>query len=274
MTPREESTTPVDAAPTPRATIAVIAKECRPGHVKTRLTPPFTPGQAATIAQAALDDSLEAVTTAARASGAHRVLYFDGAVIPHLAEGYEVVAQGTGGLDERLAHLFDAQADPLVLVGMDTPHMDPSLLQRLSNGWPDGVDAVFGPAADGGFWLLAMREPDGSLIRGVEMSLRTTGAAMRRRLVDAGLRVVDVRTLADVDTIEDASRVSALIPDSRFARAVNAALGQLGVSHLRRTRGGVRDEPAQRHTEPAAGSLHNPAAADMTGGHDAGGARS
>ncbi|MYV39613.1 glycosyltransferase, partial [Streptomyces sp. SID1328] len=45
-------------------TLLVIAKEPRPGRVKTRLTPPFTPGQAAALAEAALTDTLRAVAAA------------------------------------------------------------------------------------------------------------------------------------------------------------------------------------------------------------------
>ena len=43
--------------------IAVIAKEPRPGRVKTRLCPPFTPDQAAALAATALTDTLHAVAT-------------------------------------------------------------------------------------------------------------------------------------------------------------------------------------------------------------------
>ncbi|MFE1787041.1 glycosyltransferase, partial [Streptomyces sp. NPDC059525] len=41
--------------------LLVIAKAPVPGRVKTRLTPPFTPGQAAALAEAALADTLAAV---------------------------------------------------------------------------------------------------------------------------------------------------------------------------------------------------------------------
>ncbi|MEU9245286.1 hypothetical protein AB0D77_38395, partial [Streptomyces sp. NPDC048385] len=42
-------------------TLLVIAKEPRPGRVKTRLTPPFTPREAAALAEAALADTLRTV---------------------------------------------------------------------------------------------------------------------------------------------------------------------------------------------------------------------
>ncbi|MYV71339.1 glycosyltransferase, partial [Streptomyces sp. SID2131] len=38
-------------------TLLVIAKQPLPGRVKTRLTPPFTPEEAASLAEAALADT-------------------------------------------------------------------------------------------------------------------------------------------------------------------------------------------------------------------------
>lgn len=60
-------------------TLLVIAKEPRPGRVKTRLTPPFTPTQTAALAEAALVDTLHAVAaTPAR----RRVLVLAGSPAP------------------------------------------------------------------------------------------------------------------------------------------------------------------------------------------------
>ncbi len=207
-------------------TIAVIAKECLPGRVKTRLSPPFTPEQAARIAQACVDDTLETVSSVAArlapTSPVRRVLFFDGSVVPSSAHGFEVVRQVEGDLDERLAHLFDVCDGPTVLIGMDTPQVDGALLGRLCSDWPDGVDAWFGAAEDGGFWLLGLREPTGELLRGVPMSVPTTGAETRARLRAAGLTIVDVPELLDVDSAPDAVRVAGLVPHSRLAAALAA----------------------------------------------------
>ncbi len=56
-------------------TLLVIAKEPVPGRVKTRLTPPFTPAEAAALAEAALADTL-AVALATPAD--RHVLVLDG----------------------------------------------------------------------------------------------------------------------------------------------------------------------------------------------------
>ncbi|NNN34754.1 DUF2064 domain-containing protein [Streptomyces sp. S3(2020)] len=191
-------------------TLLVIAKEPLPGRVKTRLTPPFTPREAAELAQAALADSLHAVA-AAPATG--RVLVLDGSPGPWLPPGFDVVRQCGGGLDERLAAAFAGCDGPALLIGMDTPQVTPRL---LTVDFAE-CDAYFGPAEDGGFWALGLAEPDPRLLLGVPMSTPDTGAVQRARLVAAGLRVRDLPVLRDVDTAADARAVAALAPHGRFA---------------------------------------------------------
>jgi glycosyltransferase A (GT-A) superfamily protein (DUF2064 family) len=201
-------------------TLLVIAKEPRPGRVKTRLTPPFTPEQAAGLAEAALADTLDAV---AAAPASRRVLVLDGRPGPWLPPGFDVVPQCAGGLDERLADAFARCDGPALLIGMDTPQVTPELLTvHLA-----GHDACLGPAEDGGFWALGLADPDPRLLRGVPMSTPVTGAVQRERLVAAGLRVRELPLLRDVDTAADAHAVAALAPHGRFAarlaRCVTAA---------------------------------------------------
>ncbi|MBK3570841.1 DUF2064 domain-containing protein [Streptomyces sp. MBT62] len=192
-------------------TLLVIAKEPRPGRVKTRLTPPFTPEEAAALAEASLVDTLHVLlTTPAR----RRVLVLDGTPGPWLPSGFDVVPQCGGGLDERLAAAFAGCDGPALLIGMDTPQVTPAL---LTVDFAD-CDAYFGPAEDGGFWALGLADPDPALLRGVPMSTPTTGAVQRARLTAAGLRVRDLPPLRDVDTAYDAELVAAEAPEGRFAR--------------------------------------------------------
>jgi len=200
-------------------TLLVIAKEPRPGRVKTRLTPPFTPREAATLAEAALVDTLR---TVAATPARRRVLVLDGAAGPWLLPGFDVVPQCTGGLDERLAAAFAGCDGPALLIGMDTPQVTPALLTVDFAG----CDAYFGPAEDGGFWALGLAHPDPELLRGVPMSTPATGAVQRARLAVAGLRVRDLPRLRDVDTVGDAEAVAAAVPESRFA----AELARLGAA--------------------------------------------
>lgn len=202
-------------APTGPTTLLVIAKEPVPGRVKTRLTPPYTPDEAAQLAEAALYDTLRAV----RAMPARRrVLVLDGHPGSRLPAGFEVRPQCPGGLDERLAAAFADSTGPTLLIGMDTPQITPQLLApALEAGAWDGCDAWFGPAEDGGFWALGLATPDPRLLRGIPMSTDRTGAAQRARLTAAGLRVRSLPPLRDVDTADDAHHVAAAAPAGRFA---------------------------------------------------------
>ncbi|MFJ6016186.1 DUF2064 domain-containing protein [Streptomyces sp. NPDC092952] len=200
-------------------TVLVIAKEPVPGRVKTRLTPPFTPAEAARLAEAALADTLDVV---ARVPARRRVLVLAGRPGPWLPPGFEVTAQAGGGLDARIAAAFAACTGPALLIGMDTPQVTPGLLEpALRQG--EEHDAWFGPAADGGFWALGLRAPDPALVLGVPMSTPDTGAAQYARLRAAGLRVGELPVLRDVDTAEDAGHVAALARGTRFA-SVHAEL--------------------------------------------------
>ncbi|WP_405984243.1 DUF2064 domain-containing protein [Streptomyces sp. NBC_00872] len=188
-------------------TVLVIAKEPVPGRVKTRLTPPFSPEEAAALAEAALADTL---ATLARTPATRRVLVLEGRPGPWLVPGFEVVPQSAGGLDERLAAAFALCSGPALLIGMDTPQVTTRLLAPAlaPDAWREH-DAWFGPAVDGGFWALGLAAPDPALLRGIPMSVPETGAAQYARLVAAGLRVGRMATLRDVDTAEDARLVAA-----------------------------------------------------------------
>ncbi|MEW1838459.1 TIGR04282 family arsenosugar biosynthesis glycosyltransferase [Nonomuraea angiospora] len=202
------------------AQLLVIAKEPVPGKVKTRLTPPCTPREAAALAGAALEDTLR---TVARVPVARRVIALDGAPGAWLPAGFTVVPQRGDGLDERLAAAFDdahrLSPTPIVLIGMDTPQVSAGLLAGAVSSLA-AHDAVFGPATDGGFWLLGLRAPDPDLLLGVPMSEPTTGEIQLNRLIEAGLSVARLPCLTDVDTMEDAIEVAAQAPHSRFAAAL------------------------------------------------------
>ncbi|WP_327367954.1 TIGR04282 family arsenosugar biosynthesis glycosyltransferase [Streptomyces sp. NBC_01217] len=211
------------SAPAGPTTLLVIAKEPLPGRVKTRLTPPFTPAQAARLAEAALGDTLRTVCAL---PARRRAVVLDGRPGPWLPAGIEVLPQSTGRLDERLAAAFAAVTGPTLLIGMDTPQVTAAhLAAALGPAAWDGCDAWFGPADDGGFWALGLAVPAPELLRGVPMSVPETGAVQRRRLVDAGLTVRDLPRLRDVDTAQDATAVAAAAPDGGFAATLARLTG-------------------------------------------------
>ncbi|WUN35633.1 DUF2064 domain-containing protein [Kitasatospora sp. NBC_00315] len=189
--------------------------------MKTRLTPPCTPEQAASLAEAALRDTLRTLDAV---PAGRRLLVLDGEPGPWLPGGWQVLPQVSGGLDVRLAAAFAAAPahTPAILVGMDTPQLSArDLAAPLSPAARAGADAWFGPASDGGFWALGLARPTPELARellvGVPMSTAGTGAALLERMARAGLRVRRLPELTDVDTAADAAEVAELAPDSAFA---------------------------------------------------------
>ena len=205
--------------------LIVIAKEPAPGRVKTRLCPPCSSAEASSIAEAALADTLE---TVCRVAGVDPVVVLDGSPGPWLPAGVPVRPQRSGGLDVRLAAAFADVGAPALLIGMDTPQVSAALLAaacvRLAG--PD-VDAVLGPAEDGGWWAIGLRRADQDVFLGVPMSTGRTLHAQRARLHERALRVADLPTLRDVDLGEDAAAVAREVPGSRFAAAVaESAIGR------------------------------------------------
>jgi uncharacterized protein len=198
--------------------LLVIAKAPVPGRVKTRLCPPCTPRQAALVAAAALADTLDA---AAASPAVRRTIVLSGRFAA--PPGFEVVAQRGDGLGERLAHAYADTALPgvaTVLIGMDTPQVGPASLADITARLRH-ADAVLGPAEDGGWWALALREPaHAAVLRGVPMSTVDTGVRTAAALRARGLTVVHAEPLRDVDTAGDAHAVAHACPGGRFAAAV------------------------------------------------------
>lgn len=187
--------------------LLIMAKEPRPGKVKTRLCPPCTPEQAAAIAEAALADTLDA----ARCCGADRVVVaLDGRPGAWLPPGIEVIPQRGNGLAERLQAAWSELGGPGFQIGMDTPQLTgvdlDGALAAVVAGGPDG--AVLGPAEDGGWWGLGLHRPRTSMFDGVPMSTGITGAAQRRRLEELGLRVSQLAERRDLDTVDDLEAIT------------------------------------------------------------------
>jgi glycosyltransferase A (GT-A) superfamily protein (DUF2064 family) len=199
--------------------LVLIAKETLPGKVKTRLHPPLSLEQAAELAAVSISDTLRGT---AHLPTTGRILAFDGdpAHVPAGAENFFLLPQVDGTLDLRLGAIFDFCQGPTLLIGMDTPQITAADLAPAFEAWPDDIDAWFGPASDGGFWALGLKNPTGDLLRGIPMSQSDTGRHQLKRLMDAGLRVGMLPELTDVDTIENAFDVAAIAPHSEFARTL------------------------------------------------------
>jgi hypothetical protein len=210
--------------------LLVVAKAPVPGLAKTRLAGGVGAQAAADIAAAALLDTLDAV---AETQVAARVVALTGDLdagsardeITARLTGFTVVPQRGADFAERLANAHvDAAATadglPVLQIGMDTPQVTAELMGECARQLLD-ADAVLGMARDGGWWVLGVTDATmAGCLRSIPMSRPDTGAATLAALSDTGADVSLVRTLADVDTIDDIDEVRReCAPASRFVRA-------------------------------------------------------
>lgn len=199
--------------------LLVMAKEPRPGRVKTRLCPPCTPEEAAELAAAAIADTLDAV---AACGTDRRIVVLDGEPGPWLPEGFEVIPQVDGPLGRRLDAAWAAVDGPGVQIGMDTPQVNGELLDAALDLLVDGAPCVLGDATDGGWWAIGLQRAVPDLFGPVPTSRDDTGALQRERCRALGLEVTDLPALTDVDQVDDALEVARAAPDGRFGRALAA----------------------------------------------------
>jgi glycosyltransferase A (GT-A) superfamily protein (DUF2064 family) len=108
---------------------------------------------------------------------------------------------------------------------MDTPQLAPELLDHaLEQLTSASVDAVLGPAEDGGWWLIGLRRADGRAFADVPMSTPHTGAAQLARLQHLGMSVRMLPWLRDLDRMEDGLAIADGHPALRTAHAVRSVL--------------------------------------------------
>jgi uncharacterized protein len=199
--------------PTVQGAVMVIAKTPEAGRTKTRLCPPLSHRQAAEVAWACLLDTLDAV---AAVPCERHVIVLDGEHGPWIPAGFEVIRQRGTGLADRLTAAFADVADTAIVVAMDTPQVATEDLS-FALASLDHFDTSFGPADDGGYWMLGLHRsvsPD-LVFDGVPMSESHTGAAQLARLDALGLSVKHLHPLRDIDVIDDLWAVADFAPNLR-----------------------------------------------------------
>lgn len=209
------------------ARVLVVAKAPVAGRVKTRLGDGVGMAAAAELAAAALLDTLAACAAAVGPGRCLLALAGDlagavrGADLLRAADGWSMVPQRGVTFAERLvnAHADVPGGGPVVQVGMDTPQVTPDHLAAAATALDEHA-AVLGPAEDGGWWVLGLRDPRAAVaLHDVAMSTPTAYADTAAALATAGIPPGVTATLRDVDTAADADAVAAVAPHGEFARA-------------------------------------------------------
>jgi len=205
--------------------IAVMAKAPRPGHVKTRLQGLLTADEAAQMGAAFLRDTTANVEAAARTAPVHGYVayapageeaHLDGLLAPGtrlvLADGTGGSAPGVEGFGRSLLHatrtLLGMGYGAACVLSADSPTLPTAWLARAAERLlAPGRRAVFGPADDGGYWLLGMQTPECDLYAGVPWSTGMVAAATAEQARKIGLPLEGLGTWFDVDDSEGLQRL-------------------------------------------------------------------
>lgn len=193
----------------PHDALLVFVRAPVEGRVKTRLAAALGPRGALRVYRRLAEHAL----AAARALGpavSLRVHVTPAEDVPAvrawLGDGPAYLPQAEGDLGARMAAAFSdafaAGARRVVIIGSDLPDLSPDLLRRAF-AHLSATDAVVGPAADGGYWLLGLARPLPAVFAGIAWSTDGVLAATLARLRAAGIEPARLPTLRDVDEAAD-----------------------------------------------------------------------
>jgi rSAM/selenodomain-associated transferase 2/rSAM/selenodomain-associated transferase 1 len=191
--------------------LILMLKYPTPGTVKTRLAPALGPQRACALHRALVRQTLTEVERFASAASVAVEVRLAGAPDPAaerawLGEGVVIRGQGDGDLGDRMDRAvtcaFTEGAGAVVVIGGDCPQLTAEHLDAAFAALAHS-DAVLGPAADGGYYLIGQRRPLSALFQGIRWGstevLAQTLAVARAQ----SITVAQLATLHDIDLPED-----------------------------------------------------------------------
>lgn len=193
--------------------VVVMAREPVPGQVKTRLSPPLTSKQSASLYECFLHDTFAALTICenwklwlAVPQGSED--YFK----LHFTPGAGLLAQRGNSIGDRMhylfAELFRKRYCRVVLTGSDLPTLPVAAFEEACAGLQQrDIDVVLGPALDGGYYLIGMKQPWRGLFRGIDWSSASVLDSTLSRAKKLKLRVKLLAPAYDIDVAEDLDRL-------------------------------------------------------------------
>lgn len=195
----------------PRGCFVQFAKAPLPGRVKTRIAERHGDEAAAAIARTLTEDVAAALCAAP--AGWSSALCVDDPADPFLltlaaTHRRPLFAQGAGDLGARMARAASTVLDEwhqaaVIVVGSDCRGYDPDYLRSAAATLDAGVDAVLGPAADGGYVLIGMRRCPRGLFEAIAWSTAEVAEQQRARLRGCGLSWAELPLRTDIDRPED-----------------------------------------------------------------------
>src|SRR6266478_2149608 len=159
--------------------LALMAKVPFAGPVKTRLTPPLSPEEAATLSTCFLRDMTTNVL-GLNGSGTEAVVLYtpaDAETFLHnlLPDRFKLVAQHGETLGERLINaatdLLSNGFASVCLINSDSPTLPGEILKTAASSLAQGGDrVVLGPSEDGGYYLIGLKRPHRQLFERIVWS--------------------------------------------------------------------------------------------------------
>lgn len=189
------------------STLLVVAKQPTPGQTKTRLCPPLTHEQAASLYECFLRDTLD---TMRKVRDVQCVIGFHPAAAQDyfkwLAPDMKLACQHGDSLGERLDHLLTETlsngSQRAVVMDSDSPSLPANYISQAFEQLAS-ADVVIGPTRDGGYYLIGMKQPQPHLLRQVEMSTPNVLADTLALGRATGLNVSLLPAWYDIDTVTD-----------------------------------------------------------------------
>ncbi|HJT22082.1 MAG TPA: TIGR04282 family arsenosugar biosynthesis glycosyltransferase [Nitrospira sp.] len=194
--------------------LVIFAKAPISGQVKTRLCPPLSPDEAATLHGSLVLDALERTKRAVMAlklpldrhlacAPSSTLAFFK---IMEARQDVSLIDQSGDDLGERMHRAFEAMFERgykrVLIVGTDVPAL-PLDYYAQALALLDQHDVVFGPALDGGYYLVGLTRPAAGLFNDIPWSTDRVLSLSRERADDLGFKTALLPEWRDVDTIDD-----------------------------------------------------------------------
>lgn len=197
--------------------LAIMAKAPRPGRVKTRLSPPLSPEQAAAINNCFLRDTTTNIASLAKDGGCAGVISYTPVGDEHLFEGllpqgYRLVPQRGDGFGERLLttaqDLFACGFSSVCLIDSDSPTVPREAFAMAVDALRQPGDRiVLGPSQDGGYYLIGMKLAHSAPFENITWSTASVFAETVAAIQSIGIDLITLPLWYDVD---DAATLSIL----------------------------------------------------------------
>lgn len=200
--------------------LAVMSKAPRAGEVKTRLTPPLTPDEAASLSACFLRDTAAAVGRTTKEGRSVGVAIYtpagaEGKYAEILPADFVMMPQRGDALSERLIlaveDLFALGFTSICLINSDSPTVPKESFSRAAQflaGCKDGV--VLGPAEDGGYYLIGIKKLHRALFEDIEWS---TERVLEQTLAKARQLGLEVHLLPQWYDVDDRAALRQLCRD-------------------------------------------------------------